>query len=216
MRWMLSARSGPTRSGQAARRGGGVGGRARSRPEAAPGGGVRTHVARPGRRRQVRRERVGWWRQRRKEVYDRLDAADVALAQAIHDVRSNRNEPRNSAMRNDAARLYWAAKATQQRAHDEYMRLPEEVEPWRVGRETRPRCGSASPWSGRSARSGTRCSRPTRGCGAPRTPTSGRARQHAGAGQRRAGLRACPGDLPAHPGPVRDTAPAPRRTRRGR
>ncbi len=33
------------------------------------------------------------------------------------------------------ARLYWAAKANRERAHDDYMRLPEEVEPWRVGRE---------------------------------------------------------------------------------
>ena len=78
----------------------------------------------------------GTGQQHRDDVYAALEAADNALAQAVGHVASNRNEPRGSAMRNDAARLYWAAKATQQRAHDDYMRLPEEVEPWRVGKET--------------------------------------------------------------------------------
>ena len=77
----------------------------------------------------------GSGQQRRQVVYDALEAADAALVQAIGHVKSNRKEPRNSAMRNDAARMYWTAKAAQQRAHDDYMRLPEEVEPWRVGRE---------------------------------------------------------------------------------
>jgi hypothetical protein len=73
--------------------------------------------------------------QRRREVYDSLDAASGALTRAIREVRRNAMQPRFSAQRNEAARFYWAAKASRERAHDEYMRLPEEVEPWRAGRE---------------------------------------------------------------------------------
>lgn len=75
-------------------------------------------------------------RQHRKDVLDRLDASEAALEAAIGDVRSNRGEARNSAMRNDAARQYWAAKSGRERAHDDYMSLPEELGPWGIGQQT--------------------------------------------------------------------------------
>ena len=71
----------------------------------------------------------------RKEVYAHLDAAGDAVRRAIRQVRRQANRPRNAEERTEAARLYWAAKANRERAHDDYMRLPEEVEPWRAGRE---------------------------------------------------------------------------------
>ena len=73
--------------------------------------------------------------QRRAEVYDNLDAAGAALTRAISEVRRHALQPRNAPERTEAARQYWAAKTNRERAHDEYMRLPEEIEPWRVGRE---------------------------------------------------------------------------------
>ena len=77
----------------------------------------------------------GSGRQRRKEIYDNLDAAQAALKRAVRDVRRVAKRPRNAEERTEAARFYWAAKTARERAHDEYMRLPEEVEPWRAGRE---------------------------------------------------------------------------------
>jgi hypothetical protein len=73
--------------------------------------------------------------QRRREVYANLDAAQAALVRAVDEVRRVALQPRGSAERTEAARFYWAAKASRERAHDEYMRLPEEIEPWRVGKE---------------------------------------------------------------------------------
>ncbi|HWJ54501.1 MAG TPA: hypothetical protein VNT24_14090, partial [Propionibacteriaceae bacterium] len=77
----------------------------------------------------------GSGREHRREVYANLDAAGDALTRAIRQVRRQSNRPRNDAERTEVARLYWAAKANRERAHDEYMRLPEEIEPWRAGRE---------------------------------------------------------------------------------
>lgn len=77
----------------------------------------------------------GSGRQHRKQTYEALDAAQDALRRAIREVRRNRGQPRGSDARQEAARFYWAAKTARERAHDAYMRLPEEVEPWRAGRE---------------------------------------------------------------------------------
>jgi len=70
----------------------------------------------------------GSGRERRTEIYANLDAAEDALKRAMRQVRWQPNQPRGSAERTEAARMYWAAKANRDRAHDEYMRLPEEVE----------------------------------------------------------------------------------------
>jgi hypothetical protein len=77
----------------------------------------------------------GGGKERRREIYANLDAAEGALTRAIRQVRRQAKRPRNAEERTEVARLYWAAKANRERAHDNYMRLPEEVEPWRVGRE---------------------------------------------------------------------------------
>ena len=87
----------------------------------------------------------------------RLDRARPKMPEGVRRVG---RRPRNAEERSEAARQYWAAKTGRERAHDEYMSLPEEV-PWRVGREAQSAFGSGSPWSARSERSAPRSSRPT-------------------------------------------------------
>jgi hypothetical protein len=71
-----------------------------------------------------------------RETYARLDRAEAAMAQAVANAQSVRREARGSPLRDVAARDLWAAIAERDRAHDAYMRLPEEVGAWRTGKET--------------------------------------------------------------------------------
>jgi len=84
----------------------------------------------------VRESLWGGGRTYNKEVYTRLDTADAAYTRAMQNFRSVRNLPSNAPMRGVAARDLVAAQAAREAAHDEYMRLPEEVEAWRIGKET--------------------------------------------------------------------------------
>ena len=74
--------------------------------------------------------------QARQAAYDRLNLADAALTQALANAQSVRTEARGSPLRNVAAHDLWAAIAERDHAHDEYMRLPEEVGAWRTQKTT--------------------------------------------------------------------------------
>jgi hypothetical protein len=69
----------------------------------------------------------------RKKAYARLEAADAALRKAVDNGIKVRREPRGSPIRDVAAKDLWAAKVEFERAHDDYMNLPEEVEAWKAG-----------------------------------------------------------------------------------
>ncbi len=84
----------------------------------------------------VRESLWGSGRTYNKEVYTRFDTADTAVTMALQNVLAVKGEPRNSHLRQVAVRNYIAAKAARDTVHDEYMRLPEEVEAWRIGKET--------------------------------------------------------------------------------
>ena len=71
-----------------------------------------------------------------KEVYTKLDTADAAYTLAMKNFRSVLGLPTGAPMREVAARDLVAAQAAREAAPHEYMRLPEEVEAWRIGKET--------------------------------------------------------------------------------
>jgi len=84
----------------------------------------------------VRESLWGGGRTYNKEVYTKLDTADAAYNRAVTNCKSVKELPANAPMREVAARDLLAARAARDAAHDEYMRLPEEVEAWRIGKET--------------------------------------------------------------------------------
>jgi hypothetical protein len=85
---------------------------------------------------EVRESLWGTGRTHNKQTYTRLDKADAAYAKAVRNFAQVRELPAESPMRQIAIRDVVAARATRDSAHDDYMRLPEEVEAWRIGKET--------------------------------------------------------------------------------
>jgi hypothetical protein len=71
----------------------------------------------------------------RDQVYARLDAAQSQLKAEITRLKEARKLPPDDAKRKAAERDYEWARIEHDQAHDDYMRLPEEVEAWRVGKE---------------------------------------------------------------------------------
>lgn len=71
----------------------------------------------------------------RDQVYARLGAAESQLKSEIARLKEARKLPVDDPKRKAAERDYEAARMEQDQAHDDYMRLPEEVEAWRVGKE---------------------------------------------------------------------------------
>jgi hypothetical protein len=72
-----------------------------------------------------------------EQVYARMDAADEALTKAGDLWRLYTNLPSGSAEKRLAAARFIEATRARDVAHDEYMNLPEEVEAWRLGLETK-------------------------------------------------------------------------------
>ncbi len=84
----------------------------------------------------VRESLWGAGRPYNKQVYRRLDVAADAYANAVRNYRQVEALPLEAPMRKVAVRDVKAARAARDAAHDDYMRLPEEVEAWRIGKET--------------------------------------------------------------------------------
>lgn len=85
----------------------------------------------------VRESMWGSGKDYNKQVYARMDAADEALTKA-HDLwKLYQNLPSGSPERRLVAQRMIDASKARDAAHDEYMRLPEEVEAWKIGLETK-------------------------------------------------------------------------------
>jgi hypothetical protein len=86
---------------------------------------------------QVRESMWGSGLQYNKEVYARLDAADERLTKALENFKLYKDDPSGAADKRAAAREVLEATRVRDAAHDEYMGLPEEVEAWKIGLETK-------------------------------------------------------------------------------
>ena len=86
---------------------------------------------------QVRESMWGSGLQRNKEVYARLDAADERLTKALDKWQLYKNDPSGAPIKRAAAREIIEATRVRDAAHDDYMGLPEEVEAWKIGLETK-------------------------------------------------------------------------------
>lgn len=86
---------------------------------------------------QVRESMWGSGKAYNEQVYARMDAADEALTKAGDLWRLYTNLPSGSAEKRLAAARFIEATRARDVAHDEYMNLPEEVEAWRLGLETK-------------------------------------------------------------------------------
>ncbi len=84
----------------------------------------------------VRESLWGGGRTYNKRTYQRLDNADAAYRRAVRNYRAVSGLPMEAPMRQVAVRDVVAARQARDTAHDDYMRLPEEVEAWRIGKET--------------------------------------------------------------------------------
>jgi hypothetical protein len=72
-----------------------------------------------------------------KDIYTQLDLADARLSEALAKVKQYQNRPNNDPDKRAATREMLTATKVRDAIHDDYMNLPEEVEAWKVGLETR-------------------------------------------------------------------------------
>ncbi len=87
---------------------------------------------------QVRESLWGSGRAARKQIYARMDTAEAAIIAAAKKVAKYKGIPRGSSGKQAARReLIAARKDFRDAAHEEYLRLPEEVEAWKIGLETK-------------------------------------------------------------------------------
>jgi hypothetical protein len=84
----------------------------------------------------VRESLWGSGRTYNKQTYNRLERADQAYSRALRNYQAVAGLPMEAPMRQVAVRDVTAARQARDAAHDDYMRLPEEVEAWRIGKET--------------------------------------------------------------------------------
>jgi hypothetical protein len=86
---------------------------------------------------EVRESLWGTGLQHNNEVYTRLDAADERLTKALAMWKLYKDDPSGAPIKRAAGREIIEATMARDAAHDDYMRLPEEVEAWKIGLETK-------------------------------------------------------------------------------
>ena len=85
----------------------------------------------------VRESMWGSGQTHQKEVYARMDAADAHLGKMLDRFHIYKKMPPGSPEKRKATLDVLEATRARDAAHDDYMRLPEEVEAWKIGLETR-------------------------------------------------------------------------------
>ena len=86
---------------------------------------------------QVRESMWGSGLQHNKDVYAQLDAADDRLTKALDRFKMYKNVSNKNPEKQAVAREILTATRVRDAAHDDYMRLPEEIEAWKIGLETK-------------------------------------------------------------------------------
>jgi hypothetical protein len=86
---------------------------------------------------QVRESMWGSGRKHNEDIYAQLDAADERLTEALRREAQYQHLPTGHPDRRAATREVITATRVRDAAHDDYMNLPEEVEAWKIGLETK-------------------------------------------------------------------------------
>jgi hypothetical protein len=72
-----------------------------------------------------------------KDIYTQLDTADERLTEALAKVKLYENRPNSDPDKRAATREMLEATKVRDAIHDDYMNLPEEIEAWKIGLETK-------------------------------------------------------------------------------